>query len=140
MSKVVCCPLCGSEELTESEFTSNEKYFLFELDKKWICKNCGCLFSEHEEYLGKLAATKISKKEFFGIIFKALKEIFGNSFLTKEKQKEVIDFYKENIKTYYKEVAELQASMFYEVDCRQKEYWLLQQVQPIQNKGFLNKR
>ncbi|MDE5546717.1 MAG: hypothetical protein K2I88_04560 [Anaeroplasmataceae bacterium] len=137
MSKDVCCPLCGSKILSKSEVSPNEKYFLFDFDNKWICKNCGCFFSEQEEYYGKLAATKISKKEFFSIIFEAIREISGRKYLTKDKQKEVMDLYNLNIKTYYKEVAELQANLFYETDCRHKEYWLMQQVHPQMEKGYL---
>lgn len=137
MSKDVCCPLCGNKELSRSEVPSNEKYFLFDFDNKWICKNCGCFFSENEEYNGKLAATKISKKKFFGIIFEAISDICGRKYLTKDRQKEVIALYESNIKTYYKEVAELQANLFYETDCRRKEYWLMRKVHPIIEKGYL---
>lgn len=137
MSKDVCCPLCGSRVLSKSQVSTNEKYFLFDFDNKWICKNCGCFFSENDEYYGKLAATKISKKEFFAIIFAAIEEICGKNYLTKEMQKEIIELYKTNIKTYYKEVAELQANLFYEADCRHKEYWLMKQVHSKQDKGFL---
>ncbi|MDE7213826.1 MAG: hypothetical protein K2N42_04535 [Anaeroplasmataceae bacterium] len=137
MSKDVCCPLCESRELSRSEVNANEKYFLFDFDNKWVCKNCGCFFSEDEVYYGKQAATKISKREFFGIIFRAIKVISGKKYLTKEKQKEIIELYKANIKTYYKEVAELQANLFYEADCRQKDYWLIQQLRPIRNEKCL---
>ncbi len=69
MSKELCCPLCGSKEVIRSEVSANNNYFLFEMVDKWICKNCGCLFSETEEYTGTMEVTKISKKEFFEIIF-----------------------------------------------------------------------
>ncbi|MDE5855906.1 MAG: hypothetical protein K2H06_02555 [Anaeroplasmataceae bacterium] len=137
MSKDVCCPLCGSKILSKSKVPMNEKYFLFDFDDNWICKNCGCFFSENEEYYGKMAATKISKKAFFDIIFEAIGEICGRKYLTKEKQKEIINLYKLNIKTYYREVAESQANLFYEADCRRKEYWLVSQIHPMQEKGFL---
>ncbi|MCM1196915.1 MAG: hypothetical protein NC310_07615, partial [Roseburia sp.] len=133
----VCCPLCGNKNLSRSEVHSNEKYFLFDFDDKWICKNCGCFFSEGEEYHEKQAATKISKKKFFEIIFDAINEIYGSNYLTKEKQKEIIELYDSHLTTYYKEVAELQANLFYETDCRCQEYWLMRQVHPVQNKGIL---
>ena len=137
MSKDVCCPLCESRDLSRSDVNVNEKYFLFDFDNKWVCKNCGCFFSENEIYYGKQAATKISKREFFEIIFRAIREICGRKFLTKKKQKDIIELYKTNIKTYYREVAELQANLFYEADCRKKDYWLIQQLHPIRGNHFL---
>lgn len=137
MSEDICCPLCGSKDLTKSQVSTNEKYFLFDFDNKWLCKNCGCFFSEKEKYCGKFAATKISKKEFFEIIFIAIKEICGKNYLSKEMKKDIIDLYKFNIKTYYKEVAELQANLFYETDCKNKEFWLMRQMHPRQSKNCL---
>ncbi len=122
------CPLCGSVHLKKSNEFHNEQYFLFHLEEKFICENCGCFFLDNKGEKTKLNATKISKKKFFKIIFEAIININGKEFLTKEKKKQLIELYKNNLQSYYQEVADMQANMLYETDCNNKEQFLFQEL------------
>lgn len=122
------CPLCGSFELKRCNEIINEKYFLFHLEEKYICKNCGCFFLESNGQKEKLDAKQISKRKFFRIIFGAIENVYGKEFLSKDKKKLLIELYENNLHSYYQEIAYMQASMLYEIDCNNKEQLLFQQL------------
>ena len=99
MSEGLKCPLCGCKELVKNK-SASEKYFTFVLEDKWICQNCGCFFSEEEVKNKKILATKISKKEFFDIIFSAIQEICRKQ-LTRVEKKQIMDEYAFHTNVFY---------------------------------------
>ncbi|MDE7161195.1 MAG: hypothetical protein K2N65_00385 [Anaeroplasmataceae bacterium] len=137
MSKELKCPLCGCKDLVKSE-AGNDKYFLFILDDKWICQNCGCFFSEEENLEKPITATRISKRAFFKIIFSAMQEICSDKKLKRTEKKRVIHAYAKRTKIYYKEVAEMQANLFFESDCIQKDAWLIDKLKSMNSKLYLH--
>lgn len=112
------CPICGKENL--EEFGPNEKFFLFEVNSKSICKNCDCSFNEEDRNVIN-KGTKITKREFFSSIFIALEDIFHLKKLTTEQKKDVEKLYEGKIKTYYREVLDAQLALFYEIACSYNE-------------------
>lgn len=117
MSKQKKCPICG--EINSEACNLNEKYFIFTQQANWICKNCGCSYSENDTINIK-RGTKITKKYFFSSIFKMIEDIFKKE-LTEEQRDTIKALYDKRIKSYYKEVLLSQIDLFYELACNMNE-------------------
>lgn len=115
---MIKCPLCGSKNYTNSSMP-NERFFTFFQEKKFVCKNCGCLFSEKDEPVEN-NPTRISKRAFLKIIYTAFSDIYGKDFLDNNRKELIANYYKD-INIFYEEVANYQAAMFYEADLAEKE-------------------
>lgn len=137
MGEKLVCPLCGSSNLIKSKLTNNEKYFMFVMNDKWICQTCGCFFSEKDDRKPR-EATEISKREYFQIIFSAIEEICGRKKLKRKDKKRVIETYLKHTKKFYREVAEMQANLFLETDCIQKDHWLIEKMRSYETKLSLD--
>lgn len=128
MSKEICCPLCGSKRVFREVIKNKKKKSIVEYSDTWQCRLCGCEFSTEEQISRDDVCTKISKKEFFSIIFEAIKDTTEQRSISKEDQRRIIRLYSKNLKAYYKEVAELQMCLFYEDDCKKLENSLFQKI------------
>lgn len=125
------CPLCEKETL--EKISPNEQFFSFSIEPQWICSNCGSYFTN--ENLGSVfKGNKISKREFFSIIFQSAKEVFHVSHLSKDIKEKIMLYYKGRIKAYYREIAEVQAELFYEIASKLQEFEMFGKVEDHKNK------
>lgn len=144
-TKVIICPFCKKKLKKDKIFSemnrsSRKKIHNFDFLKMndanslrknmYNCTNCGCAFSDLEyDSICFKTSTKISKKEFFDIIFEALCDIFKFKEEDKSLQRRHLEqMYKGVIKTYYKEIAELQAEAFYEANSEIEGYILFKEL------------
>lgn len=138
MGELIQCPFCQAHHIRENNRGFFYEFFNRKENKKWICNNCGCAFSTEESKMNKMTATSISKEEFFAIIFDAIKEVMGDNVLTIENKKNIEKLYSSMIKTYFKEVALMQAEALYEADCEYHEAMLLQGLRNKCNSKKIN--
>ncbi len=119
------CPFCKSKKIS---FYDAYNTCVFKDCQQYICHNCGCVFEEDTVCRDRPITTEISKKEFFEIIYTAIRNIKGSDFLSKEDKASIEKEYSGAVQTYYKEVAQMQAEAFYEADCKRREFLLLQEL------------
>lgn len=104
------CQFCNSKEIKKIPGSIDEYY----------CLDCGYAFNIKDIH-SKRKLKRISKDEFFSIIFNGYSEV------VKEK-KLVIDFKKRieslfpSFKNFYKEIAEAYADILYELDAYEAEH------------------
>lgn len=142
----ILCPFCKTrirknkalEKMSYGSIRKNKETleFLTRLEninfgeKAYNCYNCGCAFSDIDVAItNESRPTPITKKEFFDIIFEALCDIFSFKEEDKlKKRRQLEKMYKGIVKTYYKEIAILQAEEFYEVESELKGYHFLKNI------------
>lgn len=119
------CPFCKSKKISVYEAFNT---YVFKNTQQYICHNCGCVFEEDTICRERLITTKISKEEFFDIIFTAIRNIKGNDFLSEEDKNTIEKEYLGVVQTFYKEVAHMQAEAFYEADCKRRELLFIKEL------------
>lgn len=115
-SKKNICPFCHSTDILD--FNDSDMNYSSNLKKSklYSCLNCGCAFNGDENLDNWQPPTEISKKEFFNIILEAINDVFGPFDDLDDQRKRLEEMYEGIVKTYYKEIAILQAEAFYEAD------------------------
>lgn len=102
------CPFCSRKDIQKL----GKSYY--------ICENCGCIYSANEDNKVLASLTKVSKEEFFSIIFSAFQALLGRK-LDARIKKEIEKEFSAKVHTYYKEIASLYAEAIYEIDSDEKE-------------------
>lgn len=108
VKKLVECPFCNNNNVQKM----GKKFYL--------CENCGCVYNAEENNKVLASLTKISKEEFFSIIFNAFQALLGNK-LDFRIKREIEKEFSVKVHTYYKEIANLYAEAIYEIDSDAKE-------------------
>ncbi len=121
-NKKIICPFCHSSDIRSFNNNNMNHSSNQENADLYSCLNCGCAFKKDDKIDDWHQPTEITKEEFFAIILTAINDVFG-PFADLDLQKRKIEnMYKGIIKTYYKEIAVLQAEAFYEADSEYEEY------------------
>ncbi len=111
MRKDVKCPFCKSSDI---QVTKTNLGIM-----GYYCYHCGCNFVDGDTYRQE-EPKEISKKEFFEIIFTAVKEIIDQDELDEIVCTQIESQFS-TVKVYYQQIAESYAEALYELDCDDKE-------------------
>lgn len=103
------CQLCNSDEVKKIPGSIDEYY----------CDDCGYAFNL-KDMNSKSKLKRISKDEFFSIIFNAYSETVQEKKLNKNFKKSIENLFP-SLKKYYKEIAEAYADVIYELDAYEDE-------------------